>query len=105
MLYQLARGEFNLRLEQRLEFLSRARGFCSSAGPIGMRQKMTDLSHSIQEELDVAVIQDEVLKRIRDDPRISDEKKLSLVAGLDSELITLSNVSVIFNPSISNAYD
>ncbi|KAF8460382.1 Non-repetitive/WGA-negative nucleoporin C-terminal-domain-containing protein [Kalaharituber pfeilii] len=92
VLYRLARGDFNLTLEQRLEFLSRARGFCSSAGPAGARQRMTDLSHSIQEELDVAVIQDEVLKRIREDERISEAKKTSLISELDTELITLSDL-------------
>lgn len=92
VLYRLARCDFDLRLEQRLEYLSRARGFCNSQGPTGVRQRMTDLSHSIQEELDVAVIQDETLKRIKDDPRISEVKKQSLISGLDSHLIPLSDV-------------
>lgn len=93
VLYRLVRGDFDLTLEQRLEYLSRARGFCSSQAPAGTRQRMTDLSHSIQEELDVAVIQDELVKRIKDDPRISENKKEALVTGINKQLIGLTEVS------------
>ncbi|KAI5811602.1 Non-repetitive/WGA-negative nucleoporin C-terminal-domain-containing protein [Peziza echinospora] len=92
VLCKLARGDFKLKLENRLEFLSRARGLCSSNGPVGMRQRMTDLSHQVQEELDVAVIQDEILKRIEGDERISKEKKAVLKKELDAQLISLSDL-------------
>ncbi|KAF8437373.1 Non-repetitive/WGA-negative nucleoporin C-terminal-domain-containing protein [Terfezia claveryi] len=92
VLYKLVRGDFDLTLEQRLEYLSRARGFCSSQAPAGTRQRMTDLSHSIQEELDVAVIQDELVKRIRDDVRISESKKEALIVGINKQLIGLTEL-------------
>lgn len=94
VLHKLAQSEFELPLEKRLEFLSRARGFCSSYGPMGTRQKMNELSHTIQEELDVVVIQDDVLRRIKEDERISLEKKERLTKELDSNLISLSDVCV-----------
>lgn len=99
VLHKLAQSEFELPLEKRLEFLSRARGFCSSYGPMGTRQKMNELSHTIQEELDVVVIQDDVLRRIKEDERISPEKKERLTKELDSNLISLSDVCV--SPRVS----
>ena len=80
-----------MTLEKRLEFFSRAKGFCNS-GYGSNRLRMNELSQTIQEELDVAVIQDDVLKRIADDPRISDEKKIKLEQKLGSKIISLSEV-------------
>lgn len=96
VLYELAQCTFKLTLERRLEYLSRAKGYCNSYGPMAARQKMNELGHTVQEELDVAVIQDDVLRRIKEDARISVEKKEALVAQLDDSLISLSDVS--FNP-------
>jgi nuclear pore complex protein Nup155 len=92
VLHELAQSEFQLNLEKRLEFFSRARGLCNSHGALGTRQRMSELSQTIQEELDVAVIQDDILKRIREDKRISDVKKTNLEKHLDSKLINLSEV-------------
>jgi nuclear pore complex protein Nup155 len=92
VLHKLAQSEFDIPLEKRLEFLSRAKGFCGSFGPMGMRQKMNELSHTLQEELDVAVIQDDILRRIKEDDRISPAKKEKLIKELDSNLLTLSDV-------------
>ena len=96
VLHKLAQSDFDLPLEKRLEFLSRAKGFCGSYGPMGIRQKMNELSHTLQEELDVAVIQDDVLRRVKEDGRISSSKKEKLIKELDSNLLTLSDVC--FNP-------
>jgi len=92
VLHKLAQSDFDLPLEKRLEFLSRAKGFCGSYGPMGIRQKMNELSHTLQEELDVAVIQDDVLRRVKEDGRISPSKKEKLIKELDSNLLTLSDV-------------
>jgi nuclear pore complex protein Nup155 len=94
VLYELAQCTFKLTLERRLEYLSRAKGYCNSYGPMAARQKMNELGHTVQEELDVAVIQDDVLRRIKEDARISVEKKEVLVAQLDDNLISLSDVSL-----------
>ncbi|KAL7276341.1 hypothetical protein RUND412_000680 [Rhizina undulata] len=92
VLHTLAQSDFDLGLEKRLEYFSRARGFCNSYGAMGMRQKMNELSHTIQEELDVAVIQDDVLRRVKEDDRISAEKKARLERELDAKLISLSDL-------------
>ncbi|KAH0608129.1 uncharacterized protein H6S33_002181 [Morchella sextelata] len=92
VLHKLAQSDFDLTLGKRLEFLSRARGFCHSYGPMGTRQKMNELSHMIQEELDVAAIQDDILKKIKDDDRITPAKKEKLSKELDANLMSLSDL-------------
>lgn len=92
VLHKLSQSDFDLTLGKRLEFLSRARGFCHSYGPMGTRQKMNELSHIIQEELDVAAIQDDILKKIKDDDRITPAKKEKLSKELDGNLLSLSDV-------------
>lgn len=100
VLYWLARcDDESVKLEGRLAYLSQARIFCSSQAPTGTKQKMTDLIHSIQEELDVAVIQDECMRRIKEDDRISEVKKASLISGIDTQLIGLTDVCP--SPSLS----
>jgi nuclear pore complex protein Nup155 len=96
VLHELAQSDFQLSLEKRLEFFSRARSLCSSHGAVGTRQRMNKLSQAIQEELDVAVIQDDLLKRLREDPRLSQEKKLNLERKLGSKLFNLSVVGQFF---------
>ncbi|KAG0137774.1 hypothetical protein HOY82DRAFT_647197 [Tuber indicum] len=78
-LHKLAQSDFDLSLMKRLEFPSRAKGLCVSYGPMGIRQKMNELSHTLQEELDVAVIQDDVLRRVKEDGRINSSKKERLI--------------------------
>ena len=98
VLHKLAQSDFDLPHWKRLEFQSRAkesRG--GSHGPTGIRQKMNELSHTLQEELDVAVIQDDVLRRVKEDGRINPSKKEKLIKELDSNLLTLSDVC--FNPA------
>lgn len=91
VLHELAQSKFTLTLGTRLEFFSRARAFCKSYGALAT-EAMNELNQNIQEELDVALIQDEVLRRIRDDHRIKPEKKANLEKELDSYLMTLSEV-------------
>lgn len=93
VLHELALSEFSLTLEKRLEFFSRAKGFCNSSYG-SSRQRMNELSQTIQEELDVAVIQDDVLKRTMDDTRISPEKKHKLEQELGKKIISLSEVAI-----------
>ena len=92
VLHELAISEFQLSLEKRLEFFSRARGFCNSPSSGTSRKQMNELSSQIQEELDVAIIQDDLLKRLREDVRISVEKKKKLETALGKQILTLSEV-------------
>jgi len=91
VLHELAISEFPLTLEKRLEFFSRARGFCQSSYSTS-RKQVNELSQQLQEELDVAVIQDDLLKRLREDVRISQEKKNKLELALGKKILSLSEV-------------
>ena len=102
VLHELAISEFQLPLEKRLEFFSRARNFCNSSYSGASRRKMNELGQTIQEELDVAVIQDDLLKRLREDPRISTEKKFKLEAKLGKGIIDLSTVFIISFSRLAN---
>lgn len=94
VLHELAVSEFPLSLEKRLEFFSRAKNFCQSTyGPA--RKQMNELNQQLQEELDVAAIQHDLLKRLREDERITDEKKSKLEAQLGKTILSLSDVSLL----------
>lgn len=92
VLQELALSEFDLSLAERLKYLSRAALFCQSPGHFGTRQQMNELGQQIQEQIDVASIQQDLLERIRSDVRISREKKTKLEAELDYRLIDLTTV-------------
>ncbi|KAI5788369.1 Non-repetitive/WGA-negative nucleoporin C-terminal-domain-containing protein [Geopyxis carbonaria] len=94
VLVELAQSEFKLTLERRVEYFSNAKTYSSSYGAHGTRQRMNELNSTIQEQLDVAIVQHEVLKRLREDPRISAEKKAKLEEELGD---TILGLSLLFN--------
>ncbi|KAF3924754.1 hypothetical protein AA313_de0209947 [Arthrobotrys entomopaga] len=91
-LRELAMSPFEIPLDKRIEYLSRARGLSNCRCPVGSRQAMNDLLQRIQEEMDVAMIQADVLRRIRDDKRISTNKLMELEAVLDGELLPMTDL-------------
>ncbi|CAH2350147.1 nucleoporin Nup170p [[Candida] railenensis] len=92
ILYALAISEFNLKLQQRIEYLSRANGFCNCVCPPNVRQKMIQLSSVVGELFEVANVQLDVLNAISQDDRISkDNKELSKVE-LNYKILTLSDL-------------
>ena len=54
---------------------------------MGIGQKMNELSYTLWEELDVAVILDNVLRRVKEDSRIGFSKKERLIKDLDSNFV------------------
>ena len=94
ILYSLSISEFKLTLNQRIEYLSRANGFCNCACPPNLRQKMIQLSSTIQELFDVANVQLDILTAIRADDRISKQNKEVAVSSLDYKIL---NISDLFN--------
>ncbi|KAF3942199.1 hypothetical protein ABW19_dt0210033 [Dactylella cylindrospora] len=91
-LRELAMSPFPIPLDRRIEYLSRARGLSNCRCPVGVRQAMNELLQRIQEEMDVAMIQADILRRIREDARISEAKMLSLVEQLDGELLPMTDL-------------
>ena len=94
----LAKGFFTLRLEERIEYLSRARTNASTRqsalADSGGRQSKQQLLREIGDLLDVATIQDDILQRMRTEPRLTPEKRTEVLQELDGEIL---GVDILFN--------
>lgn len=95
----LAKSEFEISLRKRNEYLSRAKANSQALMPGVGRQARQVLLYEVSELLEVANIQDELLIRLRADPRISDERKPDVVQALNGPVLPLSDVCVF--PSAS----
>lgn len=100
VLHELALSEFRLNLKQRLEYMGRAKTMCMSQAAPGKRAEMNALAAEVAEELEVAMIQDDIVARLNTDPRIAEEKKRKLTDELDFTLVNLTNVSPTTLPSL-----
>jgi nuclear pore complex protein Nup155 len=92
ILYGLALSQFKLNLNQRIEYLSRANGFCNCVCPPNLRQKMIQLSAVVQELFDVANVQLDLLSAIEKDKRISKENKETATAALYYKIVSISEL-------------
>ncbi|EEB07656.1 nucleoporin Nup157/170 [Schizosaccharomyces japonicus yFS275] len=94
VLLELALSAFPISLEQRIEYLTRAKGFGNCHIPSSSRANMNKIMHQVVEYLDVASIQDDLLIAIKNDARLSKEQKDEVVSALDGQIL---NISEIFN--------
>lgn len=92
ILYALSISEFKLELTQRIEYLSRANGFCNCVCPPNLRQKMIQLSTVIQELFEVANVQLDILTRIKEDVRMNNENKDIATAALNFKILAISDL-------------
>ncbi|KAK7207127.1 Non-repetitive/WGA-negative nucleoporin C-terminal-domain-containing protein [Myxozyma melibiosi] len=94
VLYRLSRSDFDLPLSQRIEYLSRARGFCNCYGPPGQRQAMLRLGQRTQDELEVAYIQDDLLNAVKEDDRLKgdEQRRAALIDKLDGLVLDLTTL-------------
>ncbi|KAK6454097.1 nuclear pore complex subunit [Scheffersomyces xylosifermentans] len=92
ILYSLSISEFTLDLNQRIEYLSRANGFCNCVCPPNLRQKMIQLSSVIQELFDVANVQLDILTAISSDNRISAANKTLATSALNFKILSISDL-------------
>ncbi|SCU83746.1 LAFA_0D05468g1_1 [Lachancea sp. 'fantastica'] len=92
ILYSLAISDFEISLGQRIEYLSRANGFCNSMCAPGERQQMIQLGGMIQEIFDVASVQDDILALVRNDIRITKSTKEDLIQQLDGKVLPVSDL-------------
>ncbi|KAF2714183.1 nucleoporin-domain-containing protein [Pleomassaria siparia CBS 279.74] len=96
--FGLAKSAFNLSLEKRIEYLSRAKANASTrmAGftetGVRNRQSRQELLRSINEHLDIANIQDDVLQKIRNDKRLTGERRKSVLENLDGAVQPLDEL-------------
>ena len=94
ILYFLALSDFEIVLNERIEYLSRANGFCNGSCPPNQKQSMVQLANAIQELLGIASIQDDILGLVTTDNRIDAETKSTLTKELDGRILP---VSTLFN--------
>jgi nuclear pore complex protein Nup155 len=89
---QLIRSDFDISLEKRIEYLSQAKAMAQSYTPGIGRQRIQVLLHEISDLLDVANIQDDILQRIENDPRVAAEQKEKVLKDLNGSIMDLSEV-------------
>ncbi|KAI6390898.1 hypothetical protein MCOR23_009306 [Pyricularia oryzae] len=89
---ELANSEFDIGIKDRITLLSRAKGNASVMGARGNRQQQQLLSHEISELLEIAHIQDDLLERLKADPRIADERKMEIEKVLDGQIQGLTEL-------------
>jgi len=96
----LAKSGFKLSLEKRIAYLSRARANASTYTPGTNRKTKQQLLQDISESLDCAMIQDELLQRLKEDPRLTPDKRTEVLESLDGEILA---VNELFNNYADNA--
>ncbi|KAH8680837.1 non-repetitive/WGA-negative nucleoporin [Xylariales sp. PMI_506] len=89
---QLAQSDFDISIKDRLNMLSRAKANVSVMTPGVSRQELQLLNHEVTELLEVAHIQDDLLERLRADPRIPDERRPEIENTLDGQIQGLSEL-------------
>ncbi|KAF2403358.1 non-repetitive nucleoporin [Trichodelitschia bisporula] len=94
---QLAKSGFGLKLSQRIEYLSRAKanvavprhGFSEFTEA---RQSRQEVSREINDMMDVATIQEELLQRLTNDPRVSAERQPEIEKELNGPVLPLDDL-------------
>jgi len=92
VLNELANSNFPIHLEERIEYLSRAKNLCSVRVDPGMRNALNEQATQIQDAIDVATIQDDIIRVIKEDPRMVDFKRAEFLKELDGKILPLTTV-------------
>jgi len=96
VLYNLANSSFPISLEERIEYLSRAKSLCSVRVDPGLRNALNEMATMIQDALDVANIQDDIIRAVKEDGRMADFKRTELLKALDGKILPLTTVLRFF---------
>ncbi|KAF2264081.1 nucleoporin-domain-containing protein [Lojkania enalia] len=96
--FELAKSTFNLTLDRRIEYLSRARtnaqtrntGFIELA--TRNKQSRQELLRNISDYLDIANIQSDVLQKIKNEPRLIGERRAEVIQRLDGAIQPLDDL-------------
>ncbi|KAI1946329.1 hypothetical protein LOZ12_002658 [Ophidiomyces ophidiicola] len=89
---QLAQSPFSLPLSQRIEYLGQASANASASTQEASRAARHRLQQEISSLLDVANVQDDLVQRLKDDSRITDERKAEVLKEVSGEIMELSNL-------------
>ncbi|KAL8918572.1 MAG: hypothetical protein Q9208_007284 [Pyrenodesmia sp. 3 TL-2023] len=97
----LAKSQFDLSLNKRIEYLGNARTNASTTRPGIVRSARTEVLREVSDLLDVANIQSDLVQRLKSETRISAERKPSVIEELDGMILPLS---VLFNTYCEPAF-
>nr|POE87852.1 nucleoporin [Quercus suber] len=91
---ELANSGFEINLEERIGYLSRARTNASTRQTTltESRQTKQQILRQISDALDAANIQDELLQRLKNDARFVDERRAQIVDVLDGPILPLADM-------------
>lgn len=92
---ELAKSQFKIPLERRIEYLSRAKANASAQSSGIGRQARQVLLYEITELLDVANVQDEILHRLKGETRIQPARKAEAIAQLDDQIQPIDLVDIL----------
>ncbi|KAF1819507.1 nucleoporin-domain-containing protein [Dissoconium aciculare CBS 342.82] len=90
----VARSHFELPLEQRIEYLSRARAHASTRQNMLLdpRKNKQKLMREVSDLLEIASVQDEILERIKGETRIAPDRKPTLIADLNGPILSVGTL-------------
>ncbi|KAF2153282.1 putative non-repetitive nucleoporin [Myriangium duriaei CBS 260.36] len=92
----LAKSSFDLPLTTRIEYLSRARTSASIRSTSSLISTSTQSRHSLLREisdlLDVATIQDDILQRMKSEPRLSETRRPQVLKHLDGGILGVDDL-------------
>ncbi|KAL9099539.1 MAG: hypothetical protein Q9163_004978 [Psora crenata] len=86
----LARSEFPLSLDERIEYLGRAKANASMPSPGIPRQTRYQLSREVADLLDIANIQSDILQRLMNDGRVNVERRPAIAKELNGQLLPMN---------------
>jgi len=90
----LAKSQLGIGIKDRIMFLSQAKGNASVNTVGARRQDQQLLNHEVTELLEIANIQDDLLRRLLDDPRLPHERKAEVAEALDGPILSLTEVGL-----------
>lgn len=93
---QLAKSEFLLSLDKRIEYLSNAKTNASSVRHGVARQSRQLLLHEVQELLTVSNIQQDLLQRLKNDARLNPDRRTQVLDELDGQILGLTHMFNIY---------
>lgn len=100
----LAKSEFKLSLDQRIEYLGNAKTNASTTKPGIRRSIRNEVLREISDLLDVANIQSDLLQRLKGDSRITADRRPAVMQELDGNILPLSVVSLCQGPLHPNRF-
>jgi nuclear pore complex protein Nup155 len=90
----LAKSDLKIGIKDRITLLSLAKAN-ASVNTVGVsRQQQQLLNHEVAELLEIAHIQDDLLERLRADPRLPQEKQGDISEALDGPVRSVNDVSI-----------